>query len=156
MKVIFPGTFDPITRGHEALIRRISSVFGEVIVGVARGVHKKTFFSHEERVDITQRVFAVDSNIQVHGFDGLLVNFMAEKNIKIVARGVRAVADFDFEYQFANISRLLNKNIETVFFMPEGNYVYLSSSIVREVASLGGDVSELVSPIVLTQLQKKI
>ncbi len=156
MRIVFPGTFDPITLGHEALIRRIASVFDEIVIGVAAGVHKSPFFTLEERLELTISAFADDSAIHVHPFNGLLVQFMAEQQSNIIVRGIRAISDFEFESQIADINHVLNKQIETVFFLPDRDYIFLSSSIVREVAILGGDVSELVSPMVAQKLQTKL
>lgn len=156
MRVVFPGTFDPITLGHEALIRRIASVFGEVIIGVAAGVHKSPFFTLDERLELTTAAFNDNKNIQIFPFNGLLAQFMQEKNSNVIVRGIRAISDFEFESQIADINHVLNKNVETIFFLPDRDYIYLSSSIVREVAILGGDVSELVSPFVAKKLKQKL
>ena len=156
MRVVFPGTFDPITLGHEGLVRRVASIFDEVVVGVAAGVHKNAFFPLEERVEMTTRAFAEIDNVRVAAFGGLLANFMREQGSRIIIRGVRVVADFEFESQLSDINKNLNRELETIFFLPDRDYIYLSSSIVREVARLGGVVTPFVSQYVAGRLLEKL
>ena len=155
-RAVFPGTFDPITLGHESLAQRAAQVFEELIVGVAAGVHKRSFFSLDERLRLTESVFADVGNIRVRAFDGLLADFMRQQNCRTIVRGLRAVSDFEFESQLADINKALDRELETVFFLPDRNFIYLSSTVVREVAMLGGEVGSFVSPIVGAQLREKL
>lgn len=155
-KAAFPGTFDPITLGHEALIKRISKIFDQVIVGVAAGVHKQTIFSLDERLAMTNEVLADYPNINAITFDGLLVDFMQTQNCHTIVRGLRAFYDFEFETQLASAHQILSPELETIFFLPDRNYTYLSSTIVREVALLGGDIEKFVSPPIAARLRQKL
>lgn len=156
IRAVFPGSFDPITLGHEALVWRSSGVFDEVIVAVAAGVHKKTIFSLEERLQMARQSFASVDNIQTLSFDGLLADFLRRQNSRIILRGLRAISDFEFESQLSHINKMLDGNLETLFLPPSHEYIHLSSTIVREVAQLGGDVRKFVSPHVAEALLKKI
>lgn len=155
-KAVFPGTFDPITLGHEALIKRIGTIFDEVVVGVAAGVHKQSIFSLDERLAMTADVLSDTPNITATSFDGLLVDFMHAQNCRTIVRGLRAVSDFEFETQLASAHETLQPELETIFFLPDRNYTYLSSTIVREVALLGGEIEKFVSPAIARRLREKL
>ncbi|NOT16879.1 MAG: pantetheine-phosphate adenylyltransferase [Sulfuriferula sp.] len=153
---VYPGTFDPVTRGHEDLVRRATRIFDEIIVAVAVGGHKQPFFDLDKRVALAQQVFADVPNVRVMGFSGLLVDFVVAQSAHIVLRGLRAVSDFEYEFQLAGMNRNLNPQVETVFLTPDERFMFISASMVREIAVLGGDVSPFVHPLVLAQLQHKI
>ena len=153
---IYPGTFDPITLGHIDLIERAGHMFDHVIVAIAENAKKQPVFTLEERVDLARQVLRAHQNIEVLGFSKLLTDFAAENGANIIVRGLRAVSDFDYEFQLAGMYRRLAPNIESMFLMPAEKYTYLSSSFVREIAALGGDVSQFVPEIVVTALNKKI
>lgn len=155
-KAVFPGTFDPITRGHESLVRRAAAVFDEIIVGVAAGLHKASLFTLEERLHLVQTVFAQEDRIRAVPFDTLLADFMHQQQCKVVIRGVRVVSDFEFEAQLADINKALDSTLETVFFLPDKDFIYLSSTIVREIAQLGGDIEKFVSPVAAAALRQKL
>lgn len=155
-RAVFPGTFDPITKGHEAIARRAAAVFDELIIGVAAGVHKRAFFSLDERLSLTADSFRLKKNIRIDSFDGLLVDFMHKHDCKIIVRGLRVVSDFEFESQMANVNRVLDEHLETLFFFPDRDFTHLSSTIVREIASLGGDVQRFVAPHVARLLRQKL
>jgi pantetheine-phosphate adenylyltransferase len=154
IKVVYPGTFDPITYGHEDVVRRAAGLFGEVIVAVAQS-RENTLFSLEERVEMAREVFANFSNVQVEGFDGLLMNYVQQKNARVVLRGLRAVSDFEYEFQLAGMNRNLYPEVETLFLTPAEQYTFISATMVREVAKFGADVSKFVSPSVAARLQQK-
>jgi pantetheine-phosphate adenylyltransferase len=154
IKVVYPGTFDPITRGHEDVVRRASGLFGEVIVAVAES-REKILFSLEERVDMAREVFADFTNVRVEGFNGLLMNFVQLHDARVVLRGLRAVSDFEYEFQLAGMNRNLYPEVETLFLTPAEKYTFISATMVREVARFGGDVSKFVSPYVIKKLLKK-
>jgi pantetheine-phosphate adenylyltransferase len=142
--VIFPGTFDPITDGHRDLIERASKMFNHVIVGVAENKRKSPFFSLEERVSMAKLILTPLKNVQVEGFNSLLVDFARQKKAHAVVRGLRVVSDFEYEFQLANMNRRLDPTIETVFLTPSEKYSFISSTLVREIASMGGDVRSFV------------
>lgn len=144
--VIFPGTFDPITLGHQDLVLRASKLFDLVIVAVANNTNKRTLLSLEQRVDLCHRVFEGVKNIKIEGFNGLLVDFVKKHNTNTVIRGLRVVSDFEYEFQLANMNRRLDSNFETVFLTPHEQYSFISSTLVREISALGGDVSAFVAP----------
>ncbi len=152
---LYPGSFDPITRGHEDLIRRSLRFADRVIVAVAANSSKAPLFPLEERVRLAQTVLAGESRVEVHTFKGLLVDFARNVGATVVVRGLRAVSDFEYEFQMALMNRQLHAELETVFLVPALHLTYLSSSIVREVARLGGDVGELVHPEVERALKAK-
>jgi len=154
IKVVYPGTFDPITRGHEDVVRRAAGLFGEVIVAVAES-REKTLFSLDERVDIACEVFADFANVRVEGFNGLLMNFVQAQGARVVLRGLRAVSDFEYEFQLAGMNRNLYPEVETLFLTPAEQYTFISASMVREVARFGGDISKFVTPYVIKKLQQK-
>ncbi|MGI9340078.1 pantetheine-phosphate adenylyltransferase [Psychrobacter submarinus] len=143
-KILYPGTFDPITTGHVDLVKRATKLFDEVVIAVASGHHKKPLFSFEERVRLVETVFADLPQVSVVGFEGLLVDFMREKGATAVLRGLRAMSDFEYEFQLANMNRELDENFEAVFLTPSQNYSFISSTMIREIAKLGGDVRKFV------------
>jgi pantetheine-phosphate adenylyltransferase len=153
-KVVYPGTFDPLTRGHEDLVRRAARLFDEVIVAVADSKPKQPFFSLEERVDMAKEVLAVHPNVEVTGFSGLLMDFVRANQARVILRGLRAVSDFEYEFQMAGMNRNLYPDVETVFLTPAEQYMFISATIVREIASLGGDVTPFVSPLVGDRLRR--
>jgi pantetheine-phosphate adenylyltransferase len=153
---VYPGTFDPLTLGHQDLIRRGATLFGSVIVAVAAAHHKKTMFSLEERLDMVREVVAPLGNVSVLPFTGLVRDFAVAHNAKAMLRGVRSVTDFDFESQLAGMNRALAPDIETVFLTPDSRYQFISSTLVREIASLQGDVAQFVAHTVLARLQAKL
>src|SRR5262249_51786138 len=146
-RAVYPGTFDPITNGHEDLIQRASRLFDEVIVGVAHSQAKRPFFSMDERIDLAKQVLAPYSNVKVHGFAGLLSEFVKEHGASVILRGLRAVSDFEYEFQLAGMNRRLAPGVETLFLTPSDKYLFLSATIVREIAVLGGDISAFVHPV---------
>jgi pantetheine-phosphate adenylyltransferase len=154
-RAIYPGSFDPITKGHLDVIQRAANLFDEVIVAVAFNDQKKTLFAAEERVAMIQAVVASGANIRVARFDGLLVNFAREQQAVAVVRGLRAVSDFEFEFQMALMNRKLEPTIETVFLTPREEFTYLSSRIVKEIARLGGNVEAFVPPSVARALAER-
>ena len=141
---IYPGTFDPLTNGHVSLVRRAAMVFGTVVVAVAGDSHKTPLFSLEERIAIAEEVFANDQRVLVEGFNGLLVNYVKSRQANVILRGMRAVSDFEFEFQMALMNRKLDRTIETVFIMTDYKWLYISSTIVKEVAKHGGDIRGMV------------
>lgn len=155
-KVIYPGTFDPITRGHEDLVRRASRLFDHVVVAVAVNSGKKPFFSVEERVEMAQKVLSDCENVKIMPFSGLLMNFLQQQNARIILRGLRAVSDFEYEFQMAGMNRGMYPDVETLFMTPSEQYMFISATIVREIASLGGNVDAFVHPLVTEKLQKII
>ena len=155
-RAVYPGTFDPFTSGHEDLVRRASSVFDEVIVAVADSRGKQPLFNLEERVVIAQEVLARFDNVSVTGFSGLLMDFIQLNQAKIVLRGLRAVSDFEYEFQLAGMNRNLYPDVETLFLTPAEQYTFISATMVREIAILGGDVSSFVNPIVLGYIKERL
>jgi pantetheine-phosphate adenylyltransferase len=152
---VYPGTFDPITLGHEDIVRRAANLFDEVIVAVAGSTNKSTLFSLDERVALAESLFN-SSNIKVVGFSGLLMQFVQEQGAQMVIRGLRAASDFEYEFQLAGMNRKLYPKLETLFLTPAEQYMFVSSSLVREVARLGGDVDQFVSPVVESAIRKKL
>lgn len=155
-RILYPGTFDPITNGHVDLVTRAVKLFDQVIIAVASGHHKKPLFNFEERVELVETVFADLPQVSVIGFEGLLVDFMREKNATAVLRGLRAMSDFEYEFQLANMNRELDENFEAVFLTPSQNYSFISSTMIREIAKLGGDVSKFVPNCVAEAFAKKL
>lgn len=156
IKAVYPGTFDPITLGHEDLTRRASSLFDSVILAVADSKAKKPFFTLDERVDMAREAFKDLKNVQVMGFSGLLMSFVQQQGARVVVRGVRAVSDFDYEFQLAGMNRQMYPQVETIFLTPGEQYAYLSATLVREISVLGGDATKFVSPLVAQRLGIKI
>ena len=153
---VYPGTFDPITLGHEDVVRRATQLFGRVIVAVAAGHHKNTLFSVDERLEMVREAVKGYPQVQVESFSGLLRDFVVQRGGKAMVRGLRAVTDFDYEFQLAGMNRTLMPEVETVFLTPSDKYQFISSSFVREIATLGGEVEKFVSPQVLERLMRKV
>jgi pantetheine-phosphate adenylyltransferase len=151
---MYPGTFDPITNGHQDLVRRAAGIFDRVIVAIAANPNKAPLFPLELRVDLARRVLADLPNVEVMGYSGLTVEFARKHDLSVVVRGLRAVSDFEFEFQLANMSRHLAREIETVFLTPQEQFTFISSSLIREIAVLGGETKEFVHPIVDAELKK--
>jgi len=156
IRAVYPGTFDPITNGHEDLIQRASRLFSEVVVGVAHSQAKRPFFSLDERVSLAQDVLAPYKNVKVMGFAGLLSEFVREQQATVILRGLRAVSDFEYEFQLAGMNRRLAPGVETLFLTPSDKYLFLSATIVREIAVLGGDISAFVHPLTAERMHAKI
>jgi pantetheine-phosphate adenylyltransferase len=155
-KAIYPGTFDPVTRGHEDLVERASRLFDKVVVAVAVSSGKKPFFTLDERVKMAQQVFAGHANVEVVAISGLLMAFLQQQNSRIILRGLRAASDFEYEFQMAGMNRGMYPDVETLFMTPSEQYMFISATIVREIAILGGNVDKFVHPLVAKQLQNKI
>ena len=153
---VYPGTFDPFTRGHEDFVRRASSIFSEVIVGVADSRSKRPFFTLNERIEIATEVLGHYPNVKIAGFSGLLKDFAREHNARVIVRGLRAVSDFEYEFQMAGMNRYLLPDVETLFLTPSDQYQFISGTFVREIATMGGDVSKFVFPSVEKWLLKKV
>ena len=153
---VYPGTFDPVTRGHEDLVRRASLLFQHVVVGVADSRSKRPFFGLDERVEMATKVLSVYPNVEVHGFTCLLMDFLHQHRAKVILRGLRAVSDFEYEFQMAGMNRNLYPDVETVFLTPSDQYMFISATMVREIALLGGSVDKFVQPLVEERLVKKI
>ncbi len=153
---VYPGTFDPFTRGHEDLVRRAALLFDRVIVGIAESRTKAPLFPLEERVEIAREILAPFGNVEVVGFDGLLMDFLHARGARVILRGLRAVSDFEYEFQMAGMNRKLYPDVETVFLTPADEYMFISATMVREIARLGGDVAKFVQPAVLRRLAAKI
>jgi pantetheine-phosphate adenylyltransferase len=156
LTAVYPGTFDPMTLGHQDLIARASRLFERLIVAVAVGHHKRTMFSIGERLDIARTLAAAHPNVEVLAFRGLLRDFVVEHGGKVVVRGLRAVSDFEYEFQMAGMNRQLMPEVETLFLTPSDQYQYISGTFVREIATLGGDVSKFVAPLVLEKLKDRV
>jgi pantetheine-phosphate adenylyltransferase len=155
LSAIYPGTFDPITNGHHDLVRRASRLFSRVVVSVAASPAKGTLFTLEERVALASEVLEGLDNVEVTGYDGLTVEFARQQKLDVMVRGLRAVSDFEFEFQLANMSRAMAPELESVFLTPQEELSYISSSMIREIALLGGDVSPFVHPSVKRALDAK-
>lgn len=156
LTAVYPGTFDPMTLGHADLMARASRLFGRLILAVAAGHHKKTMFSLDERLAMAQELAAAHPNVEVIAFDGLLRDFVVGHGGKVVVRGLRAVSDFEYEFQMAGMNRQLMPDVETVFLTPSDQYQFVSGTFVREIAMLGGDVSKFVAPSVLERLRARV
>ena len=152
---VYPGTFDPFTRGHEDLVRRASSIFTKLIVGVADSRSKKPIFSLNERIEIAKEVLGHYPNVEIAGFSGLLKDFAREHSARVIVRGLRAVSDFEYEFQMAGMNRYLLPDVETLFLTPSDQYQFISGTFVREIALMGGDVSKFVFPSVEKWLHEK-
>jgi pantetheine-phosphate adenylyltransferase len=156
IRAVYPGTFDPITNGHEDLIQRASRLFDEVVVGVAHSQAKRPFFSLDERAGLAREVLAPYKNVTVMAFTGLLSEFVKEQAATVILRGLRAVSDFEYEFQLAGMNRRLAPGVETLFLTPSDKYLFLSATIVREIAVLGGDITAFVHPLTATRMTAKI
>lgn len=156
IKAVYPGTFDPITRGHEDLVRRASALFDEVVVGVADSRAKQPFFTLAERLRLAREVLAPYENVKVESFNGLLMDFVRGQKGRAILRGLRAVSDFEYEFQMAGMNRILHADVETLFLTPSEQYMFISATIVREIASFGGDVGQFVHPRVNQAIKKKV
>ena len=155
-RAIYPGTFDPLTRGHEDLVRRAAGLFDSLVVAVADSRGKNPIFSADERLTIARETLAQHANVEIVGFSGLLVNFVRQQKADVVIRGLRAVSDFEYEFQMAGMNRHLMPEVETIFMTPTDKYQFISGTLVREIALLGGDVSKFVAPSVQEWLRKKL
>jgi pantetheine-phosphate adenylyltransferase len=156
LTAVYPGTFDPMTLGHEDLMNRAARLFERLILAVAAGHHKRTMFTMEERLEMAQTLAKSHPNIEVVGYDGLLSDFVKTNGGKVVVRGLRAMSDFDYEFQMAGMNRHLMPEVETVFLTPSDQFQFVSGTFVREIATLGGDVSKFVSPSVLSRLTQRV
>ncbi len=154
--VIYPGSFDPFTLGHLNIIERASGIFEKIVIAVARNVSKKTTFTTDERVGIIKEIFKDQQNIEVDSFEGLLVEYVEKVGNRIVLRGMRSVSDFEYEMQMANANKTLNPGIETVFMVTDSKFSHISSSLIREIITLGGSAKQLVPDIVETKLKEKL
>ncbi len=156
LKVIYPGTFDPLTRGHEDIVRRAARLFDRVIVGVADSEAKRPFFTTAERVAMAREVLAPFANVEVAPFSSLLMDFVHAQDARVILRGLRAASDFEYEFQMAGMNRNLYPDVETLFLTPSEQYMFVSATIVREIARFGGDASPFVHPAVLARLMAKV
>ena len=154
LKVVYPGTFDPFTKGHEDLVRRAAKLFDQVIVGIADSESKRPMFTAAERIAMTREVLAAYPNEEVAGFSGLLMDFLRSQGARIILRGLRAVSDFEYEFQMAGMNRKLYPDVETIFLTPGEQYMFISATMVREIAALGGDVSHFANPVILSRLRR--
>ena len=154
--IVYPGTFDPITNGHIDLVERASKLFGKVVIGIASNRQKSPLFTIEERIDLARECLQHISNVEIYGFNSLLVNFVKECNADAIMRGLRAVSDFEYEFQMANMNRALSPEIESIFLTPSEKFSYISSSLVREISSLNGDVCQFVPANVANALAEKL
>jgi pantetheine-phosphate adenylyltransferase len=155
IKAVYPGTFDPLTRGHEELVRRASTLFDTLILAIADSKAKKPYFTVEERIAMAREVLGDLKNVQVTGFSGLLTDFVREQRARVVLRGLRAVSDFEYEFQLAGMNRNLYPEMETIFLTPSEQHMFISATLVREIAALGGDVSKFVHPLVAKRLKQR-
>lgn len=155
ISALYPGTFDPITNGHQDLVRRAASIFERVVVAIAANTAKAPLFSLEERVELASQVLADIPNVEVKGYRGLTVQFAKENGLGVMVRGLRAVSDFEFEFQLATMTRQIAEEVETVFLTPTEQFSFISSNMVREIALLGGEISKFVHPIVEAALKRK-
>jgi len=156
VSAMYPGTFDPVTIGHEDLVRRGSRIFDKIVVAVAANPGKEPMFSLEERVHLVREVLSDLDNVEVTGYTGLTIEFAQTNKLEVIVRGLRAVSDFEYEFQLANMNRELTDDVETVYLTPTAQFNFISSSLVREVCSLGGDISKFVSPVVRDALLERL
>lgn len=154
--IVYPGTFDPLTRGHEDLVRRAARIFDRVVVAVAANAGKNPFFPLEERIELARLSLAEIGNVEVEGFSGLLVDFVAARGTCLVLRGLRAVSDFEYEFQLAGMNRRMKPDLESIFMTPADQYMFLSASMVREIARLGGDVRPFVPPLIAERFATRL
>ena len=155
IKAIYPGTFDPLTRGHEDLVRRAATLFDQVVLAIADSKAKRPYFTLEERIAMAREVLGDMKNVEVVGFSSLLTEFVKKQGARVVLRGLRAVSDFEYEFQLAGMNRNLYPEMETIFLTPSEQHMFISATLVREIAALGGDVSEFVHPLVAKKLKAK-
>ena len=155
-KAIYPGTFDPITNGHHDIIKRSSILFDELIIAITDDNNKKSMFDISERIEMVENIVQGERNIKVEQFNGLLMNYAESKNASVIIRGLRVLSDFEYEFKMAMMNRSLNDTIDTLFLMPNRKYVHISSSLIKEVALLGGNISDYVSDAVLENIHKKV
>ena len=155
-KAVYPGSFDPITNGHMDIIKRASRIFDKLIVAVVRNPNKVSTFTVNERMEFIRKTVAELPNVEIDYFEGLLVDFMKSRNAQVIIKGLRAISDFEYEFQMALMNRKLDPNIETMFMMTNYKYSYLSSSVVKEIGRLGGCIGELVPDVVLPDIQKRL
>ena len=156
IRAVYPGTFDPLTNGHEDLVRRASRLFDTLVLAIADSRAKRPFFTLGERIDMSREVLKDVKNLTITGFTGLLTDFVQAQKATVVLRGLRAVSDFEYEFQLAGMNRDLNPEMETVFLTPGEQHMFISATLVREIATLGGDVSKFVHPIVEAELKRKL
>ena len=152
---VYPGTFDPITNGHLSIVNRALKIFDKLIIAILNNPQKMPLFSLEERILMIEGVLKSKSNVEVDSFDGLLVDYVIKKNSNVVLRGIRALSDFEFEFQMALMNRKLNRDVQSIFLMTDYKWFYISSTIIKEAASFNGDISGLVPPIVCKKLKEK-
>ena len=156
IKAVYPGTFDPLTRGHEDLVRRASTLFDSLVLAIADSKAKRPFFTVDERIAMAKEVLGDVKNVRVMGFSGLLTEFVREQKARVVLRGLRAVSDFEYEFQLAGMNRNLYPEMETIFLTPSEQHMFISATLVREIAALGGDVAKFVHPAVAKRLKQKV
>lgn len=156
VSAMYPGTFDPVTIGHEDLVRRGARLFDRIVVAVAANPGKEPMFTLDERVSLVKSVLSDLDNVEVTGYSGLTIEYAQHNDLQVIVRGLRAVSDFEYEFQLANMNRELTDDVETVYLTPAAQYNFISSSLVREVASLGGDISKFVSPVVKEALLERV
>ena len=156
IKAVYPGTFDPLTRGHEDLVRRAAKLFDRIVLAIADSKAKRPFFTLEERIAMAREVLGDLKNVEVVGFDVLLIDFVRSHNARVVLRGLRAVSDFEYEFQLTGMNRSLYPGFETMFLTPSEQHMFISATLVREIALLGGDVSKFVDPRVQARLKAKV
>jgi pantetheine-phosphate adenylyltransferase len=155
IKAVYPGTFDPLTRGHEDLVRRAATLFDKLVLAIADSKAKKPYFTLEERIAMAREVLGDMKNVEVVGFSSLLTEFVRKQGARVVLRGLRAVSDFEYEFQLAGMNRNLYPEMETMFLTPSEQHMFISATLVREIAALGGDVSKFVHPLVEKKLKEK-
>ncbi len=155
IKAVYPGTFDPLTRGHEDLVRRAATLFDNIVLAIADSKAKRPFFTSQERIAMAREILADLKNVEVVGFSGLLTHFVRDQGARVVLRGLRAVSDFEYEFQLAGMNRNLYPEMETIFLTPSEQHMFISATLVREIAILGGDVTEFVHPLVAKRLKQK-
>jgi len=155
LKCVYPGTFDPFTLGHEDLVRRAARIFDVVVIGVAASAGKGPYFTLDDRIDMAREVLRPFPNVEVHGFSSLLMDFVHAQGARIILRGLRAASDFEYEFQMAGMNRNLHPDVETMFLTPDEKYMFVSATIVREIARFGGDVSKFVHPHIAERLADK-
>jgi pantetheine-phosphate adenylyltransferase len=155
IKAVYPGTFDPLTRGHEDLVRRAATLFDKLVLAIADSKAKKPYFTLDERIAMAREVLGDMKNVEVIGFSSLLTEFVKKQGARVVLRGLRAVSDFEYEFQLAGMNRNLYPEMETMFLTPSEQHMFISATLVREIAALGGDVSEFVHPLVAKKLKAK-